>query len=101
MLVVHVSVEVKPECIEAFIKATKENASHSIHEEGIARFDVVQDSERPELFTLVEAYYTSDDPARHKETEHYKTWRDTVEPMMARPRSSTKNSNLFPADDAW
>ena len=101
MLVVHVSVEVKPAYIHEFIEATLDNASHSVNEPGIARFDVVQDRETPTLFTLVEAYYSDDDPARHKETEHYKRWRERVEPMMARPRTSTKNSNLFPRDDAW
>ena len=101
MLVVHVSVEVKSEYIAEFIEATLDNAAHSIEEPGIARFDVVQDRERPELFTLVEAYYSDDDPGRHKETDHYLRWRDRVEPMMARPRSSTKNNNLFPQDDAW
>ena len=33
---------------------------------------------------------------QHKETTHYKTWRDTVAGMMAESRSSVKYSEVFP-----
>ena len=42
MLVVHVHVNVKQDKVEAFKKASIENAKNSIHEPGIARFDVIQ-----------------------------------------------------------
>ena len=42
MFVVHVFVQVKADCIEAFKAATLENAHESINEPGIARFDIVQ-----------------------------------------------------------
>lgn len=101
MLVVHVHVHVKPECVEAFRQATLANARASIQEPGIARFDVMQQQDDPTRFVLVEAYRTPDAPAAHKATKHYETWRDTVAPMMAAPRSGVKLSNLFPADDQW
>lgn len=101
MIVVHVHVHVKPGCEEAFRAATVENARNSIKEPGIARFDVIQQQDDPARFILVEVYRTADDPARHKETDHYKKWRDTVEPMMARPRSSVKYLNCFPDDNGW
>jgi quinol monooxygenase YgiN len=101
MLVVHVSVQVKPECVPDFIAATLENARHSVREPGVARFDVVQQADDPTRFVLVEAYRTPAAPAQHKETAHYATWRDTVAPMMAAPRTSTKGHNLFPADPGW
>lgn len=90
MLIVHVSVHVKPDCIESFISATIENARHSVREPGIARFDVVQQTEDPTRFVLVEVYRDLEAPARHKETAHYQAWRDAVEPMMAEPRHSIK-----------
>ena len=101
MLVVHVHVHVKPEYVDAFIAATMENARRSVQEPGIAGFDVVQHQDDPQKFVLVEAYRTPDAPAAHKESEHYKTWRDAVAPMMAEPRSSVKYVNLFPNDDNW
>jgi (4S)-4-hydroxy-5-phosphonooxypentane-2,3-dione isomerase len=101
MFVVLVHVKVKTDQIDAFKKASEANARESVKEPGIARFDVLQDRDHPEQFVLVEVYRTPEDPARHKETEHYKLWRDTVEGMMAEPRRSVKYSNVFPDDARW
>jgi quinol monooxygenase YgiN len=101
MLVVHVRVHVKPESVEAFREATLENARNSVREPGIARFDVIQQLDDPTRFVLIEVYRTPDDPARHKETAHYQTWRDTVAEMMAEPRSGTRYRNCFPDDEGW
>lgn len=98
MLVVHVHVHIKPDCVEAFQSATLENARASVREPGVARFDVMQQADDATRFVLIEAYRTADAPAAHKETAHYATWRDTVAPMMAEPRTSVKFANLFPAD---
>ena len=101
MLIVHVHVHVKAESVEAFKAATVENARNSVHEPGIARFDVIQQQDDPTRFVLVEVYRTADDPARHKETGHYATWRDAVADMMAEPRSSVKYGNVFPGEIGW
>lgn len=101
MLVVHVHVRVKPECLEAFRAATLENARQSLREPGVARFDVLQQADEPSKFILVEAYRTAEAPAQHKATAHYAAWRDTVAPMMAEPRTSVKLANLYPADRAY
>jgi len=101
MFIVHVDVHVKPGCVEVFKEATVANARESVKEPGIARFDVVQQKDNPARFVLVEVYRTPDDPARHKETTHYHTWRDTVADMMAEPRASVKYDNVFPDDADW
>ncbi|NBR87581.1 MAG: antibiotic biosynthesis monooxygenase [Verrucomicrobia bacterium] len=101
LLVVHVHVQVKPECVAAFQAATLANARASVQEPGIARFDVVQQADDPTRFVLVEAYRNADAPARHKETAHYAAWRDTVASMMAAPRTSVKFGNVFPEDAGW
>lgn len=101
MLIVHVFVHVKPEAVEAFRAATVENATNSIQEPGIARFDVIQQADDPTRFVLVEVYRDSEATVRHKETAHYQVWRDTVAEMMAEPRSSVKYGNVFPADQGW
>jgi quinol monooxygenase YgiN len=49
----------------------------------------------------MEVYRTPDDPARHKETAHYKKWAETVVSMMAEPRSSLKYANVFPDEAGW
>jgi (4S)-4-hydroxy-5-phosphonooxypentane-2,3-dione isomerase len=101
MLVVHVHVHVKPECVEAFRSATIENARKSVMEPGIARFDVVQQTDEPTRFTLVEAYRTPEAVVAHKATAHYAHWRDAVAEMMAAPRTAVKYTNVFPADAGW
>jgi quinol monooxygenase YgiN len=101
MFIVHVFVHVKPDRIEDFKQATLENARNSVLEPGIARFDVVQQIDDPTRFILVEVYRTPEDPARHKETEHYRKWRDTVQDMMAEPRTSMKLNNIYPDDKGW
>lgn len=99
--IVLVSVHVKPDAVDAFRRATVENARQSIREPGIARFDVIQESDDPTRFLLVEVYRTPDAPAAHKETAHYQLWRDTVAPMMAEPRTSRRYVNVHPDDAGW
>jgi len=101
MVIVHVHVHVKADCVEAFRAASLENARNSVKEPGVARFDVVQQTDDPTRFVLVEVYRTADDPARHKETAHYLKWRDAVADMMAEPRAGIKYANVFPDERGW
>ena len=101
MLVVHVHVHVKPEHVEAFRQATRDNARHSVQEPGIARFDVVQQADDPTRFVLVEAYRSVEATSAHKATAHYARWRDAVADMMAAPRASVKYANVHPEDAGW
>ncbi len=101
MLIVHVHVHVKPDCVDAFREATLANARQSVKEDGIARFDVIQQEDDPTRFVLLEVYKKPDAPALHKQTEHYNTWRDAAEQMMAEPRYGIKYTNCFPDDDGW
>ena len=87
--------------MQEFREATIENARHSIQEPGIARFDVVQRTDDPTRFVLVEAYYDEAATKAHKETSHYAKWRDAVAPMMAETRTSVRFTNLFPDSKDW
>ena len=101
MLIVLVEVKVKAADVESFKAATRKNADASRQEPGIARFDLLQQRDDPTRFVLVEAYRNADAPAAHKETAHYRIWRDTVEKMMAEPRQSRKFDNIDPNDSAY
>lgn len=101
MLIVHVHVQVKSGSADAFEAATLENARHSVREPGVVRFDVLQRDDDQNRFVLMEIYRAPEDAARHKETAHYATWRDAVEPMMAEPRRSTRYRALFPDPAGW
>jgi (4S)-4-hydroxy-5-phosphonooxypentane-2,3-dione isomerase len=101
MHIVLVFIRVKPDCLEAFKTASVENAGNSLKESGVARFDVIQQRDDPARFVLVEVYRSEKDSASHKETAHYKAWRDAVADMMAEPRSGIKYANIHPGDAEW
>jgi (4S)-4-hydroxy-5-phosphonooxypentane-2,3-dione isomerase len=101
LIIVHVAAHVKPEAVEAFRAASVENARASLKEPGIARFDVVQSMEDPTRFVLVEVYRSPEAPAAHKETAHYKRWRDAVAEQMVEPRTSARYVNVAPEDSGW
>ncbi len=97
MFVVIVHAHVKPEFIEAFKSATLDNATHSIKEPGVARFDCYQQKDDPSRFSLIEVYRSEDAPSKHRETEHYIRWRDSVADMMVEPRTRVMYDIVFPA----
>ena len=101
MLIIHVHVYVLPEYVEAFKEATIVNASNSVREAGIARFDVIQDEADPTHFVLNEVYRSVEATVAHKETAHYAAWRDTVAPMMAKPRTPVRFTEVYPPAEEW
>lgn len=101
MHIMLVHVHVKPEAVESFKTATMDNVRNSIRESGVIRFDFLQQAEDPTRFTLFEVYRTPEDHLRHRETQHYLTWRDKVTDLMAEPRVAIKYANLFPQDTDW
>lgn len=101
-LCVHVFVTCKPGTQDAFKVASLQNARESSKEEGIARFDVIQQVDDPCKFVLVEVYKNEDAPVKHKETQHYNVWREVVADLMAEPRSAIKYRNIFPSSgNGW
>lgn len=95
MHIVHVHVHVSADQVEAFRVATLENARNSVQEPGVLRFDVLQQSDDPTRFLLIEIYKTPDDQLKHRDTPHYLKWRDAVAPMMAEPRNAVKYAGVM------
>jgi autoinducer 2-degrading protein len=93
-----VRIRVKPEHIAPFIAATHANHKASVQEPGNVRFDVLQHPEDPSRFVLYELYRTAEEAAAHKETEHYRRWREAVAPWMAEPREGVIYHGLFPEE---
>jgi quinol monooxygenase YgiN len=98
---IHVQVHVKPDAVDAFRAATLLNASASVNEPGVVRFDVFQDREDPTRFVLVEVYRNLEAHAAHRDSAHYQAWRAAVDSLMAETRSARKFVNTFPADEGW
>ncbi len=95
MQVVFIHVHIKPEFIEPFKALCVDNASNSVQESGIARFDVVQNVDDPTRFVLIEAYRDGDALAQHKATAHYARWRESAADMMAEPRFAVKYESVY------
>jgi len=102
MIVTIVHIWVKKEYIDKFIEITIENHENSIKEEGNLRFDILQDQNDPSKFILYEAYINEDAAKKHKETAHYKKWKETVENWMIKPRESNKCNVIRPLNiELW
>ena len=95
MIATLVFVDVIPECVDAFKEITEYNHINSRKEPGNVRFDVLGDNRDPNKFILFEVFVDTDAAAAHKETEHYKKWRETVAPMMASPRTSIPTTPCY------
>jgi autoinducer 2-degrading protein len=102
MIVTAVTVWVKPDHIEDFIAATIANHERSVKEPGNLRFDVLQSHDDPCRFLLYEGYESTDAAALHKETAHYRVWRDMVAEWMAKPREGISHRVIRPLErSAW
>ena len=97
MQVTIVHVHVKQDHIEDFIQASRLNHEASIQEPGNRRFDVLQSSDDPTRFVLYEAYENAAEAAKHKQTQHYLSWRESVADWMAEPRQGVPYNGLLPA----
>lgn len=101
MHVLLVTLRIKPEDAESFISLTRENVRETIKEEGVVRFDLIQEVDRPGEFVLFEVYRRPEDHGKHRETAHYKKWSAAVEPMMLEPRARTFYRSVFPHESGW
>ena len=98
MYVTVVYVHVKPDHVADFIEAIRENHEHSVAEPGNLRFDILQSADDPTRFVAYEAYRDEAAAKAHKETSHYRVWRDKVTDWMAEPRQGARYEGIFPID---
>jgi len=94
-----VKVYVKEDCIEKFKEVTFYNSENARKEPGNLRFDVICDTETPNLFFLYEVYKSDEAIAYHRTTEHYKKWADTVADLMEKPRERWIGIPLCPGEE--
>ena len=95
MYVVAVTVFVKREQCDDFLRATLDNARNTRSEPGNVRFDVLQVEDEPTRFLLYEVYQSKEDFTRHQQTDHYLTWKSAVADWMAQPRQGIKHLSRF------
>lgn len=98
MYAVAVTVWVKPDHVEDFIKATLDNARNSRTEPLNVRFDVLQHEDDPAQFLIYEIYRSIEGFRQHQQTPHYFAWREAVADWMAQPRKGLKYRAVFFGD---
>lgn len=87
MLIVQVTFKVKTDRTAAFIEQTKDNVRNSLKEEGVKRFEFYRESENENIFVLFEIYQSKEDQLKHRETEHFKRWKEIIMDMIQEPYS--------------
>jgi len=74
-----VTVEIKADRIDDFLKAMEDDVQKSRDkalDPGCSRFDLLRDRDNSNKFVFYEAYANDEAAAHHKTTAHYKSWAD-------------------------
>ena len=99
MLTVIVTLQVRPDKVDDFLRAIHENAVATLNDEpGCLRFDVHRNTEDPNQFVLYEIYQ---DAAsfydEHRSTRHYSKWRAAAaDYVVAGSQVNTFCAPVFP-----
>ncbi|HET8626350.1 MAG TPA: putative quinol monooxygenase [Thermomicrobiales bacterium] len=103
MFALIVSLQVRPERREDFLKAAEEDGRGSREDEpGCLRFDVLEDEADPNHFFYYEVYRDEAAFKAHGEAPHYQVWRAAVESgVLAGPAHITRCQTRFPTDLDW
>jgi quinol monooxygenase YgiN len=81
---------------EDFIKATAINVAGSRMEAGVRQFEFFRDAKEQSVFYLLETYDTAEAQERHRETEHYNSWKARVGDFLDSPYTVTGLLNCEP-----
>jgi quinol monooxygenase YgiN len=86
VVVLHVTVHVKPGHASEFVEAAVANATRSAAEEpGCVRFDVIRDRDDPNCLYYYEVYRDDAALATHRQTPHFKAYVEKIQPWLAAP----------------
>ena len=102
MVILHVTVQIKPEHMAEYLEAVRHDAEHSEKDEpGCRRFDVSQDQDDSNRFYYYEVYKDEAALEAHRQTPHFKLYAEKVQAWLAAPPERRFGKNLIPADAAW
>ncbi len=90
MYAVVVSLHIKPERIEDFLRVTAANVAGSRQEPGNLRFDVIAVDGKPGEYRFYEMYVDAAAFAAHQTTAHYAAWKAAVEELQAERRTGER-----------
>jgi len=92
MFAVIVTLHIKPECTEAFLRLTAANVAGSRQEPGNLRFDVMAVDGKPGEYRFYELYVDEAAFKTHQTTVHYAAWKAGVEELQAERRSGERGT---------
>lgn len=102
MVILHVTILVKPEHAKEFLEVVHYDAEHSEKDEpGCLRFDVIQDKDDANRFYFYEVYRDEAALEAHRQTPHFKLYAEKSKPWLAAPPERRFGRNLIPSDGAW
>lgn len=90
-----VDVWVKSEFVQDYIKLTEIKMLSARTETDVLLFNIFQDKNDCTHFVHYEEYRNQQAEFDHKQTQHYKVWKNSVENMMLKPRSHTSLSKVY------
>ena len=103
MFVLVVSLKVKPERREEFLRAAQEDSRGSRDDEqDCLRFDVIEDQAEPNHFYFYEVYRSEAALEAHRAAPHYQVWAQAVQAgVLAEPATVARCNSHFPTDEGW
>lgn len=102
MLVLVVSVQVKPGCADDYIAAVQEDGDGTqTNEEGNFQFTAVRDQADPDHFLLFEVYKDEAALEAHRGMPHFQKYREATADLLARESVRYMCTNVFPPDSWW
>lgn len=102
MISIFVTIRIKEGFAERFTEASFGDAQGSVRDEpGCFRFDILSNSEDPNLFHLYEVYADEAALDAHREAPHYKKWRATVQDWFDGDIQRVAMTTVFPSDQGW
>tara|TARA_Y100000758_G_scaffold190130_1_gene135441 strand:- start:528 stop:866 length:339 start_codon:yes stop_codon:yes gene_type:complete len=102
MISIFVTIRIKEGFSDQFTEASFGDSQGSVRDEpGCFRFDILKNSEEPNLFHLYEVYEDEAALDAHRNAPHYKKWRSTVEDWFDEDISRVMMNTIFPSDEGW
>jgi (4S)-4-hydroxy-5-phosphonooxypentane-2,3-dione isomerase len=101
MLANWIKVRVKPEARDRFLKAIEVDALGSERDEpGCLRFNVLQDTDDPNVYYFYEVYKDADAVTAHRAMPHYEVWRAAAD-CLDGGIQAVHTQTVFPSDRGY
>ncbi|EMJ97949.1 putative quinol monooxygenase [Leptospira sp. WS58.C1] len=101
MIVTVSSYKILPERIQEFLEISSELSRESLKENGVLRFDLLQNDGDEGRFLIIEAYESESKRKSHLETPHFVNWRRTVPEMFSQGTTTVYYKPLSPKPEDW